>query len=125
MKKLLTIALLALVLAGCKTQTVYVPVESVRMEYKDHILRDSVYIRDSILMHTKGDTVFIEKYKMVYKNKLVRDSVLITDSIQVPYPVTEYREVNRLNSFQSFQIWCGRIMLLLLAGYAGVRWIKR
>lgn len=106
------LALLLLMLCGCKTNTVYVPVEKVKIEYQDRISRDSIHLYDSVFVKMANDTVWLEKYKYLYRDKLVRDSVYVTDSIQVPYPVKEYIEVNRLTSFQSFQIWVGRITFL-------------
>ncbi|WP_165022209.1 hypothetical protein [Dysgonomonas sp. ZJ279] len=122
MKNILILSILiSFLLISCKSKTIYVPVESVKTEYKDRLYRDSVYLHDSIMIKMKGDTVWYEKYKTVYKDKLVRDSVFITDSVQVPYPVIEQQEVNRLSSFQSFQIWCGRILLILLILYFGLK----
>ena len=76
-------------LFGCKTK--YVPVESVRteIEYRDRWQRDSIHVRDSIVIQSKGDTVFRDRWHTVYKDKLLRDTTYIyrTDSIQVPYPV--------------------------------------
>lgn len=122
-----TILLFILVFAlpGCKTHTVYIPVESVRTEYKDRLLRDSVHLYDSVFVKMKGDTIRIEKYKYLYRDKLLRDSVFVNDTIRVPYPVKVETEVNRMSSFQSFQIWCGRILLLLIIGWVGVRWWKK
>lgn len=102
----------------------YIPVESVRTEYKDRLILDSVYLKDSVLIRQKGDTVFLEKYKYFYRDKLLRDSVYLTDSIQVPYAVEVGKEVNRLSSFQSFEIWCGRILLLVLLSWIGIRFLK-
>lgn len=110
---------------ACKSSTVYVPVESVKVEYRDKLLRDSVHLYDSVLVKMKGDTVWLEKFRYLYRDKLIRDSIFTVDSIRVPYPVIEYKETNRLNSFQSFQIWCGRILLLLVVGYLGFRRLKR
>lgn len=110
---------------ACKSNTVYVPVESVKVEYRDKLLRDSVHLYDSVLVKMKGDTVWLEKFRYLYRDKLIRDSIFTVDSIRVPYPVIEYKETNRLNSFQSFQIWCGRILLLLVVGYLGFRRLKR
>lgn len=124
MKKLIFV-LFSFLFAACKTNTVYVPVETVKTEYKETIFRDSVYLHDSVLVRLRGDTVFFEKYKTVYKNKFVRDSVFVCDSIQVPYPVVETMEVNRLSGFQWFQVWCGRILLILGMGYVLFRWGKR
>lgn len=111
--------------SGCKTRTVYVPVESVRTEYKDRVFRDSLRLYDSIYIREANDTIRIEKYKYVYRDKLVRDSILITDSIAVPYPVTEYIEVNRLSGWQKFQLWCGRILLVILIGFFIYKFIKK
>lgn len=122
----LSVCLLLVMLASCKAKTVYVPVESVRVEYRDKLLHDSVHLYDSVLVKMKGDTVWLEKYKYLYRDKVVRDSVFKTDSIAVPYPVVEVQvqEVNRLTSFQSFQIWCGRILLVFLLGYFVMRKFK-
>lgn len=69
----------------------YVPVETVKTDsiYINKILRDSVYQRDSIYIHDKGDTIFVEKYQYLYVDKLIQDTLYISraDSIQIPYPV--------------------------------------
>ncbi|HCO68226.1 MAG TPA: hypothetical protein DIT04_10795 [Dysgonomonas sp.] len=116
---ILIYSLLALTFASCKTQTVYVPVETIKTEYKDRIQKDSVHLYDSIFVDRffRGDTVFLtkEKYKYLYRDKLVRDSVFITDSIQVPYPVkgdTQY--VNRLRWWQTLLMILGAVGLGLL-----------
>lgn len=79
--------LLVLSLIGCRTRIQYVPVESVRTEYKDRLQRDSIYFRDSIIMREKGDTVFIDRWRYLYKDRLVTDTLLVSDTIRVPYPV--------------------------------------
>jgi hypothetical protein len=71
---------------GCN-KVVYVPVVSVRTEYRDNYRRDSLYLRDSIFIRERGDTVWIEKYRYLYRDKLIKDSVIINDTIRVPYPV--------------------------------------
>jgi hypothetical protein len=116
----------ALLFTGCKTNTIYVPVETVRVEYRDKLMRDSVRLYDSIFVKMRGDTVWLEKYRYLYRDRLVRDSVFRTDSIAVPYPVeVPGPEVNRLTSFQSFQIWCGRILLLLIIGYFALKKFRK
>ncbi len=111
---LLVFSLSFFILTGCKTNTVYIPVESIRTEYKDKLLHDSVFLQDSILIKMKGDTVWMEKYRYLYRDKLVRDSILVTDSIQVPYPVkgdTEY--INRL-------YWWQYLLMILGAACIGI-----
>lgn len=111
-------------LFGCRSIQ-YVPVETVKVEYKDRLKIDSVIKYDSIFYdrYMKGDTIFVtkEKYKYIDKIKIVRDSVFRTDSIQVPFPIKVEKEVNMLSSFQAFQIWCGRILLLLLGLWFGYK----
>ena len=72
---------------GCRTRIQYVPVESVRTEYKDRLQRDSIYFRDSIFMREKGDTMVIDRWRYLYKDRLVTDTLLVSDTIRVPYPV--------------------------------------
>lgn len=92
MKRLIYIIILlilAICFVSCRTQ--YIPVESVRTEYKtrDSIRFDSVYQRDSIYMLVKGDTVYQYKYKYLYRYLTMNrtDTIVKTDSIQTPYPV--------------------------------------
>jgi len=121
----LLLSTLLIFLSGCGTKMIYVPVETVKTEYQDKIVRDSLHLYDSVFVKLKGDTVWLEKYKYLYRDRLVRDSIFKTDSVQVPYPVEVEKEVNRLSTFQSFQLWCGRILILLLIGWFGVKWLKK
>lgn len=92
MKRLVYIIIL-LILAVCFTscRTQYVPVESVRTEYKtrDSVRYDSIYQRDSIYTLVKGDTVYLYRYKYLYRYLTTNrtDTILKSDSIRVPYPV--------------------------------------
>ena len=121
---IITLILIAFLLCGCKTR--YLPAETSRTEreYIERWLRDSIYIKDSIVINKAGDTVFVEKYKYLYRDKFVRDSIFRTDSIYIekPYPVEVPKEVNRLTSFQSFQIWCGRLLLLFIVLFFGIKY---
>ena len=92
MKRLVYIIIL-LILAVCFTscRTQYIPVESVRTEYKtrDSIRIDSIYQRDSIYTLVKGDTVYLYRYKYLYRYLTTNrtDTILKHDSIPIPYPV--------------------------------------
>lgn len=103
MKRLIYITML-LTLATCFVScwTQYVPVETVRTEYKtrDSIRFDSIYQRDSIYMLVKGDTIYQYKYKYLYRYLTTNrtDTILKTDSIQIPYPVE--RQLNRWQSIK-------------------------
>lgn len=86
MKKYTIILLLFIFIYGCRSIQ-YVPVETVRIEYRDRLKIDSIIKYDSVYFdrYMKGDTAFIikEKYKYLDKIKIVHDSVFKTDSIPV------------------------------------------
>ena len=92
MKRLIYIIILlilAICFVSCRTQ--YIPVESVRTEYKtrDSIRFDSIYQRDSVYMLVKGDTIYQYRYKYLYRYLTTNrtDTILKNDSIPIPYPV--------------------------------------
>jgi hypothetical protein len=114
MKKTVIFCAIALICCACGT-TRYVPIETTRIEYRDNFQRDSIYLRDSIFIKEKGDTLIIEKYSYLYRDKIVRDSIFKTDTIRVPYPVEVVKEVKKpLSGWQNFQVWCGRIALMAI-----------
>lgn len=86
MKKYIVILLLFIFISGCRSIQ-YVPVETVKIEYRDRFKIDSIIKYDSVYFdrYMKGDTTFIvkEKYKYLDKIKIVHDSVFKTDSIPV------------------------------------------
>lgn len=89
---------------SCRIQ--YVPVETVRTEYKtrDSIRIDSIYQQDSVYVLVKGDTVYQYKYKYLYKYQYLNrtDTVTKIDSVQVPYPVER-----KLSRWQSLKMELG------------------
>lgn len=115
----IALASVAILLTCCKTKTVYVPVESIRTEkeYIDKWHRDSIYVQDSIIINRAGDTIYVEKHKYIYIDKLVRDSVFLVDSVmvEVPYPVIEIKEVNRLKNWQIILMCLGAGLIAWLA----------
>ena len=78
--------LLLCVFCSCRTQK-YIPVENVKTEYRDKIVKDSIYRYDSIFVKQTADTVFFERYRYLYKDKIIWDSVYLNDTIRIPYPV--------------------------------------
>ena len=86
---IIILLMLAICFVSCRTQ--YIPVESVRTEYKtrDSTRYDSIYQRDSIYTLIKGDTVYLYRYKYLYRYLTTNrtDTILKHDSIPIPYPV--------------------------------------
>ena len=104
--------------SGCKT-TQYVPVvmESVKVEYQDKYVRDSIYVRDSVEVKINGDTVWVYKDRYVYVDRQIRDSIFITDSIPVPYPYEVVKYTNKLNWFQQTIIYLAGAVLIIGLGF--------
>ncbi|WP_418496084.1 hypothetical protein [Coprobacter sp.] len=124
MKSFIFIAFAALLL-GCKTKTVYIPVENTRIEYKDKLLRDSIYLHDSIFTTIRNDTIYLYKYKTLYRNRIIRDSILKNDTIRQPYPVIETKIENRLNFWQRIIQGIGYSAIGLFIGWGFFKIRKR
>ena len=111
MKKLLVIILVFILLSGCgATKYVEIPIDRVKIEYRDRTLIDTLIRNDSTIIREKGDTVFLEKYKYLYKTKEVRDTVNVADTVTVVQTVEVVKEVNRVHNWQ--------IILMVLGGVA-------
>lgn len=113
MRKLILLSLL-LGIFGC-TKTVYIPVTSTatEIEYRDKLVRDSIYFSDSVLIERKGDTVFNTKVKYKYISKFTKDTVSIRDSVYIEKPIEVIKEVNRLTKWQRWRL---NFLWILLAG---------
>lgn len=119
MKRLLYILTIFLMSEICFTSCrniKYVPVETVKTEYKtrDSIRFDSIYEHDSIFLFVKGDTVYKEKYRYKYRYQTINktDTVMLTDSVQIPYPVEK-----QLTRWQQMKIelggWAVSVIIIL------------
>lgn len=101
--------LLCTCFASC-TKKVFVPVESEKIEYRDRVLVDSIYQRDSVFIHMKGDTVWMERYQYVYRDKIIRDSVYLRDSTSYPVYVDVVKEVKHVPALYKY---CFYILLVI------------
>ena len=120
------VAFLFLFLTSCRTE--YVPVESVRYDSVmiEKLMRDSVFVRDSVYLREKGDTVF--KYKdrfvYVYKNRVDTFFAEKIREKEVPVPVERkltWWEVVKME-------WLDRIFaaLVIVALYWRIKeWLAR
>lgn len=113
MKHLLVIIIALLALCGCRS-TRYVPVESVRTEYRDRdverLVTDTVH--DTRLVWVKGDTVVDIRREERIRRVEIHDTCYIerTDSVQVPYPVER-----RLNKWEQTKQDVGGYAIVALA----------
>lgn len=130
MKSLLYIILLTLAICFVSCRTQYVPVETVRTEYKtrDSIRVDSIHQQDSVYVLVKGDTIYQYRYKYLYKYQYLNrtDTVIKVDSVQVPYPVEK-----QLSRWQSIKMELGGwvfgiiiVFALFIVGWLVYGWRK-
>lgn len=100
------VSIVLVLLVGCgAVREVLVPVERVRVEYRDRLTVDSVVLRDSVWGERKGDTVFLNAYRDRYRYRLHRDTVRMVDTVTVVKRVEVPVITNRLNGFQRWSVW--------------------
>ena len=117
-KWMLLLAILSL-FAGCKTKTVLVPVDRVKIEYRDRLRIDSVYNRDTFNIYERGDTIYLQDIKWRERFKFDTVSVVRVDSI--PYPVEVVTEVNKLTKWQRWRLNALNIIAIIIVGYVIIK----
>ena len=102
------LVIIAVALTSCSHRVRVVPVEHTRVEWRDRLRLDSVYVHDSIYLTEKqaGDTIY--KVKEVYRwrdrwrvdtiNTGRIDSVRVTEVVEVPAKLTAWQAM-RLKAF--------------------------
>ena len=98
-----------------------VEVERVRTDtvWQKQTLRDSIYIEqhDSIVLHTKGDTVTVERWhwRDRWRDRVKTDTIYKskTDTV-TEIRVTESRGTTVLTWWQKVRMWIGTAALVLL-----------
>ena len=124
MKNLILILILGIIASCCKsTKYIEVPVDRVKIEYRNSVSIDTIYRNDSTIIREKGDTIFLEKYKYIYKVKELKDTVNITDTITVVNTVEVTKEVNKLYNWQVGLMVLGGAAIAL-GGYKLIKFIK-
>ena len=110
MCKIFSIISLFIFISCASTKYVEVPVDRIKIEYKDRTRIDTIIKQDSTIIRDRGDTTIIEKYKYLYKIKEVRDTVNLTDTITVVNRVDVIKEVNKIHNWQ--------VILMVIGGAA-------
>mgnify|MGYP004500005859 CR=1 FL=1 len=113
------ILIVVLACMSCRTTSVeYVPVESVKTEFRDVFHRDSVFICDSVIVMVKGDTIFRDRWRVEYRDRLRRDTIVRSDSIPLPYPVERKLskwEQTKIN-YGGYALGCTFAVILIVFG---------
>ena len=118
--------LFLLLLCGCRTE--YVPIESVRYDSVmiEKLMRDSVFVRDSVYLQEKGDTIYKYKDRFVYVYKNCVDTFFAEKirEIEVPVPVERkltWWERVKLN----YAEWVIAVLVAIALVYAIRQWLAR
>lgn len=82
-------------LVGCKTakdleRTGFADIEKVT-EYRDRYHLDSIFIRDSVIIYAKGDTVFKDRWRDRWRDRIIRDTIHVGDTIYIEKEVFRER----------------------------------
>ena len=119
MKKILFLLFMTLLLGSCKVKEkiVEVPIPQIKTEIKyiDKVKYDSIYLKDSVYIVQKGDTIYNNKIAYRYKYKYLKDTVTVnkTDTITRLQKVTEIKVKNQLNTVQKILMYIGLFSLLM------------
>ena len=119
MRKILFLLFMTLLLGSCKVKEkiVEVPIPQIKTEIKyiDKVKYDSIYLKDSVYIVQKGDTIYNNKVAYRYKYKYLKDTITVnkTDTIIKLQKVTEIKVQNQLNVVQKILIYIGLFSILL------------
>lgn len=119
MRKILFLLFMTLLLGSCKVKEriVEVPIPQIKTEIKyiDKVKYDSIYLKDSVYIVQKGDTIYNTKVAYRYKYKYLKDTITInkTDTITRLQKITEIKVKNQLNIVQKILMYIGLFSLLM------------
>ncbi len=118
---ILLIHLLAILslFTGCKTKTVLVPVEKVKIVYRDRLRIDSVYNRDTVEIYGSNDTIF--KNIIRWRERFKFDTVSVVRVDSIPYPVEVIQEVNKLTKWQRWRLNALNIIAIIIVAYIVIK----
>ena len=112
----------------CECRTEYVPIESVRYDSVmiEKLMRDSVFVRDSVYLREKGDTVFKYKDKYVYVYRNVTDTFTVYRDREVEVPVPVERKLTWWERVKlEYAEWVIGVLVAVALVYALRKWFAR
>lgn len=117
---------LLLSLVGCRTRVKAVELETLRIEYRDrlHLMRDSIYLHDSVYIERRGDTIYRDRQQVRYRGVLRVDTAYIERRDSISYPVVVEVEKPR-PWLQKVEVNAYRVVILLLLIYVGWYSLKK
>ena len=99
-KKIVFASLLFILLISCTASKREIAQLVSRDNYVERIVRDSIYLHDSVYVVQKSDTVFLEKVRTLYRDRMSVDTFLLCDTIYNERVVTVEKKVGNNFSFR-------------------------
>lgn len=122
----IALCVLALFMLGCSPK--YIPIEIVKYDsiMTEKLMRDSVFVRDSVYIQDKGDTVYLNKDRYVYVLKEVADTFYVYRDREVEVPVPVERKLNWWERLKlEYAEWIIGAMVAIALIYALRQWLAR
>lgn len=122
---IITIMLLC-ILSGCRTKelvrTEVVEVPRISVVEKHDTIRDSISVKDSIIIQTKGDTILKDRWRTETKWRDRIKVVNTTDTVTQTVPVETVKYVEKkLTPWQTTRLHFANVILILLGAFVGLR----
>lgn len=110
----LFLALMAHMMTSCTT-TKYVEVPVTHYEVRHHTdsVRDSIYVRDSVMVRLAGDTLYTDRWHTEYKwqTKYIARTDSMCDTIAKPVYIPKEVKVEKpLTLWQRLMMWSGQAL---------------
>lgn len=102
---------------SCRGGRECVPTENIRTQYVRGYLRDSIFVRDSVLVREKADTVFIVRTRTLYRDRLCTDTLWLRDTIVTTRTVAASNDGNKAPAWSAVALFA---LLLLFLWRSGV-----
>ena len=123
-KRILFAVLVVVLLAGCATKrevSEVVRVVEIHDTLREVVERaDSVYVRDSVAVVVRGDTVFRDRWRVEYRDRWRdRDKEVIVERTDTIVKMQRVEVEKCLTGWQRFKQRVGGVAIVLLIGAVG------
>ena len=126
--KALLLLIISLLSYSCATSRKTIKLEerrdsaSVRTEFVwlTKKVHDSIYLRDSVFVEKKGDTVYLNKWRTRYRERLIHDTLIIrkTDTLRIRESIkSQETQVSWTRPLSHYLIGVALVLLAILFIY--------
>lgn len=108
--------LLLLLLCSCGTQRNNSDSLHAKVLYTERILRDSVFLHDSVFVKEQADTVFLTRYRTLYRDRVRIDTLWQCDTVHIVKEIVKERKGNTIFSIKNLLLVALAVFLLWKSG---------